>query len=76
MVAAADGPIDASNPAVLFYCWTDDARGLHAELESPAWTSARSSTRSTCVPGEFEVVDPDGCVVLVGQLDVATPAAG
>jgi len=26
--------------------------------------------------GEFEVVDPDGYVVLVGQLDGGQPAAG
>ena len=26
--------------------------------------------------GEFEVVDPDGYVVLVGQLDGASPAGG
>jgi hypothetical protein len=26
--------------------------------------------------GEFEVVDPDGYVVLVGQLDAVTPSSG
>jgi hypothetical protein len=26
--------------------------------------------------GEFEVIDPDGYVVLVGQLDDASPVAG
>jgi len=76
MVAAADEPIDASNQAVLFYCWTDDARGLRAELESAGIDVGEIEHPFYMRAGEFEVVDPDGYVVLVGQLDGAPPAAG
>jgi hypothetical protein len=74
MVAAADGPIDASSQAVLFYCWTDDARGLHAELEAAGIDVGEIEHPFYMRAGEFEVVDPDGYVVLVGQLDAASPA--
>jgi len=76
MVAAADEPIDASNQAVLFYCWTDDARELHAELVAAGIDVGEIEHPFYMRAGEFEVVDPDGYVVLVGQLDGAPPAAG
>jgi catechol 2,3-dioxygenase-like lactoylglutathione lyase family enzyme len=69
MLALAGGPVDASQQAVLFYCWSPDVRALQAELrdagvavgeiEHPFWMPA----------GEFRVLDPDGYVVLVGQLN-------
>ena len=76
MLAAADGPIDASSQAVLFYCWTDDARGLHAELKAAGIGVGEIEHPFYMRAGEFELIDPDGYVVLVGQLDVASPAAG
>lgn len=76
MVAAADGPIDASKQGVLFYCWTDDARGLHAELEAAGIDVGEIQHPFYMRAGEFEVVDPDGFVVVVGQLDAAAPTAG
>jgi hypothetical protein len=76
MVAAADGPIDVAKQAVLFYCWTDDARALHAELEDAGIDVGEIRHPFYMRAGEFEVIDPDGYVVLVGQLDAAAPAAG
>ena len=76
MVAAADRPIDTSKQGVLFYCWTDDARALHAELEAAAIDVGEIQHPFYMRAGEFEVIDPDGYVVLVGQLDAAAPAAG
>ena len=76
MVAAADRPIDASKQGVLFYCWTDDARALHAELEAAGIDVGEIQHPFYMRAGEFEVVDPDGYVVLVGQLDGGQPAAG
>lgn len=76
MVAAADGPLDASKQGVLFYCWTDDARALHAELEAAGIRVGAIQHPFYMRAGEFEVTDPDGYVVLIGQLDAASPAAG
>jgi catechol 2,3-dioxygenase-like lactoylglutathione lyase family enzyme len=75
MVAAADGPIEASKQSVLFYCWTDDARGLHAELAAAGIDVGEIEHPFYMRAGEFEVVDPDGYLVLIGELDAAPPAA-
>jgi catechol 2,3-dioxygenase-like lactoylglutathione lyase family enzyme len=76
MLAAADRPLDASKQAVLFYCWTDDARTLHAELVAAGVEVGPIEHPFYMRAGEFEVVDPDGYVVLVGQLDAGTPPPG
>jgi catechol 2,3-dioxygenase-like lactoylglutathione lyase family enzyme len=75
MIAAADGPIDASKQAVLFYCWTDDAHTLHAELEAAGVEVGPIEHPFYMRAGEFEVVDPDGYLVLVGQLDTVLPSS-
>jgi len=68
MLALADGPIDAGNQAVLFYCWTPDVQALHDELAT-AGVDVGPVTRPFYMPaGEFRVEDPDGYVLLVGQL--------
>ena len=74
MLAAADGPIEASKQSVLFYCWTDDARGLHAELVAAGIDVGEIGHPFSMRAGEFEVVDPDGYLVLVGELDAPSPA--
>ena len=72
MLALADGPIDAANQAVLFYCWTPDVRALHAELAA-AGVEVGPVTEPFYMPaGEFRVEDPDGYVLLVGQLGDAS----
>lgn len=76
MIAAADAPIEASKQAVLFYCWTDDARALHGELEAAGVEVGPIEHPFYMRAGEFEVVDPDGYVVIVGQLDAVTPSSG
>ena len=71
MLALASGPIDAGNQAVLFYCWTGDVEGLHDELAA-AGVEVGDITRPFYMPaGEFRTEDPDGYVLLVGQLDAA-----
>ena len=68
MLALADGPVDASQQAVLFYCWTPDVRALEAELRG-AGVDVGEITYPFYMPaGEIRVHDPDGYVVLVGQL--------
>jgi len=68
MLALASGPIDAGSQAVLFYCWTPDVEGLHDEL-AIAGVEVGEVTRPFYMPaGEFRAQDPDGYVLLVGQL--------
>jgi catechol 2,3-dioxygenase-like lactoylglutathione lyase family enzyme len=68
MLALASGPIDAGSQAVLFYCWTPDVEGLHDEL-AIAGVEVGDVTRPHYMPaGEFRAQDPDGYVLLVGQL--------
>ena len=76
MIAAADRPIDASKQAVLFYCWTDDARTLRAELVVADVQVGPIEHPFSMRAGELEVVDPDGYVVLVGQLAAGAPRPG
>ena len=63
MLALASGPIDRKQQAVLFYCWAEDVRALRDQLgegvvSEPFYMPA----------GELRLEDPDGYVVLVGQL--------
>ncbi len=72
MLALADGPVPAADQAVLFYCWSPDVRGLHEELKT-AGVDVGEITHPFYMPaGEFRVIDPDGYVVLIGELDRAT----
>lgn len=69
MVALADGAVDPSQQAVLFYCWSRDVEGLHAELRSAGIVPGEIEHPFYMPAGEFRVVDPDGYVVLVGELN-------
>ena len=69
MLALADGPVDASQQAVLFYCWSPDIRALRDELQETGITVGEIEYPFYMPAGEFRVIDPDGYVLLVGQLD-------
>jgi len=72
MLALADGPIEAGDQAVLFYCWTPDVEALHDELAA-AGLDVGPVTHPFYMPaGEFRLEDPDGYVLLVGQLGDAS----
>jgi catechol 2,3-dioxygenase-like lactoylglutathione lyase family enzyme len=75
MLALADESVDPSAQAVLFYCWTPDAHGLHAELAAAGVEVGPIEQPFYMPAGEFQLVDPDGYAVLVGQLGDA-PATG
>jgi glyoxalase/bleomycin resistance protein/dioxygenase superfamily protein len=71
MVALADEPVDPDRQAVLFYCWTPDVRGLRDRLLR-AGVEVGEITHPFYMPaGEIRVVDPDGYVLLLGQLGEA-----
>jgi catechol 2,3-dioxygenase-like lactoylglutathione lyase family enzyme len=68
MLALASGPVDPDQQAVLFYCWSPDVRALRDELVA-AGVDAEEIRRPFYMPaGEFRLADPDGYVILVGQL--------
>jgi catechol 2,3-dioxygenase-like lactoylglutathione lyase family enzyme len=69
MVALADRAIDPSQQAVLFYCWSRDVRALHAELRDAGIVVGEIEHPFYMPAGEFRVVDPDGYVLLVGQVN-------
>ena len=76
MVAAADRPIDASKQGCCSTAGRTTPARLHAELEAAGIDVGEIEHPFYMRAGEFEVIDPDGYVVLVGQLDAAAPAAG
>ncbi len=72
MLALADGPVDESQQAVLFYCWSTDVRALHGELRDAGIAVGEIEHPFYMPAGEFRLVDPDGYVLLVGQLAAPT----
>ena len=68
MLAQADGPIDPEQQAVLFYCWSPDVRALRDELVAAGVEVGEIHHPFYMRAGEFRIADPDGYVVLVGQL--------
>jgi catechol 2,3-dioxygenase-like lactoylglutathione lyase family enzyme len=69
MVARASGPVVPSDQAVLFYCWTPDVRRLHDELAAAGVEVGDVQHPFYMPAGEFRTTDPDGYVVLIGQLN-------
>jgi catechol 2,3-dioxygenase-like lactoylglutathione lyase family enzyme len=68
MLAQASGPVDASQQEVLCYCWTPDVRALQAELAQAGVEVGPIGHPFYMPAGEFRIEDPDGYVLLVGQL--------
>jgi hypothetical protein len=66
---ASTEPVDPGAQSVLFYCWTPDARRLHAKLRGGGIDVGEIEYPFYIPAGEFRVVDPDGYVLLVGQLN-------
>jgi catechol 2,3-dioxygenase-like lactoylglutathione lyase family enzyme len=60
MLAQADGPVDASQQAVLFYCWSPAVEALHAELREAGIALGEIEYPFYMPAGEFRMVDPDG----------------
>ncbi len=56
---------------VLFYCWSPDVQQLHAELTAAGMEPGPIEHPFYMRSGEFQVVDPDGYMVVVGQLDAS-----
>jgi catechol 2,3-dioxygenase-like lactoylglutathione lyase family enzyme len=60
----------AADPeSILFYCWSPDVQRLHDELGAAGLDVGPIEHPFYMPAGEFQVVDPDGYTVVVGQLD-------
>jgi catechol 2,3-dioxygenase-like lactoylglutathione lyase family enzyme len=68
MLARADEPVDRERQGVLFYCWTPDVRALHARLRSAGVDASEIEHPFYMPAGEFHLTDPDGYLVVIGQL--------
>jgi len=64
MLAAASEPILAKH-TVLFYVYTDDVAAARASLVEAGLSPGEITTPFYAPRGEFEIVDPDGYVIMV-----------
>jgi DNA-binding MarR family transcriptional regulator/catechol 2,3-dioxygenase-like lactoylglutathione lyase family enzyme len=67
MFARADEPVQATAQRVVFYCWSDDLKGLHERLRLSGADPSSISYPNHMPDGEFRLHDPDGYMILVGQ---------
>lgn len=68
MVGLADGPIDASQQAVLFYLYFDDIKQTHAALSELGHFPGEIKTPFYMPGGECRLQDPDGYVLMLAQI--------
>ena len=64
MLSAASQPI-ADKPTFLFYVYTEDVATARASLLDASLSPGEITTPFYAPRGEFEVVDPDGYVIMV-----------
>ena len=65
MLAAAENPVVAEQQRVLFYLYTDDVAAAHAQVAEAGLSPGAITTPFYAPRGEFQLVDPDGYVVMV-----------
>jgi hypothetical protein len=68
MLAAANEPVRADAQGILFYLYTDDLVGLRARLKAAGVDPSAIRHPPHMPAGELRLQDPDGYVLLVGQL--------
>ena len=65
MLATSAEPITPNKQSVMFYVYTDDVAAARASLINAGLNAGEITTPFYAPRGEFEVVDPDGYVVMV-----------
>ena len=65
MLAAASEPIVPNQQAVLFYVYTEDVAAARASLVEAGLNPGEITTPFYAPRGEFQLVDPDGYVVMI-----------
>jgi catechol 2,3-dioxygenase-like lactoylglutathione lyase family enzyme len=68
MCARASGPIIASQQAVLFYLYSPDLIALREHLLASALPVSTITYPDYMPKGEIRLEDPDGYVLLIGQV--------
>ncbi|HKV34983.1 MAG TPA: VOC family protein [Pyrinomonadaceae bacterium] len=65
MLTAAEEPVVADQQRVLFYIYTDDAAAARASVAEAGLNPGPITTPFYAPHGEFQLIDPDGYVVMV-----------
>ena len=65
MLSRREGPRSAGEPSVLFYLYCDDVADAHRALERAGVACGEIRSPFHSPGGEFEVLDPDGYVLMV-----------
>ena len=65
MLSAAPEPVAADKHTVLFYVYTDDVAAARASLDDAGLNPGAITTPFYAPRGEFELVDPDGYIIMV-----------
>lgn len=65
MLATASQPIVASQQTVLFYVYTDDVATARESLAQAGLSPGEITTPFYAPRGEFQLVDPDGYVIMI-----------
>jgi catechol 2,3-dioxygenase-like lactoylglutathione lyase family enzyme len=65
MLAAASEPIVADQQRILFYIYTDDVPTAHAAVREKGLNPGEITTPFYAPRGEFQLVDPDGYVLMI-----------
>lgn len=68
MFSQASGPVDSKVQAVLFYTYTKDVVATQKELRAKGVKVGEINRPFYMPEGELRVEDPDGYVILIGQL--------
>ena len=68
MVGQADGPVEASRQAVLFYLYFDDIEQTHAALSELGHSLGEIRHPFYMPGGECRLEDPDGYVLMLAQI--------
>lgn len=65
MLSATPEPVDEDKHTVLFYVYTNDVAAARASLVEAGLNPGAITTPFYAPRGEFELVDPDGYIIMV-----------
>ena len=65
MLSKASKPVLSDQHSVLFYIYTDDVAAAHESLASAGLNPGEIKTPFYSPRGEFQLVDPDGYVLMI-----------
>ena len=69
LMLAAESEANAAKHTVLFYFYADDVEAARASLVEAGLNPGPIATPFYAPQGEFELVDPDGYIVMVSHAD-------